>query len=87
MVCELCRLERRTHWYLHNADYVICDCASCKVPMIVPRRHESTQEEKRAMRRALSDLAEVKYGRGKWTFRAARRVLEHWHMHAVPKEE
>lgn len=37
--CDLCTLEKKTRWYYEDEYVVVCDCLSCKVPMIVLREH------------------------------------------------
>ena len=39
MACELCLLERRINVYIDNEYFIIMDCDSCHVPMIVWKDH------------------------------------------------
>lgn len=43
--CPLCNLERKTHWYRQEKDYVICGCLTCRTPMYVWRHHTFPTEE------------------------------------------
>lgn len=37
--CPLCDLEEVTKWFYQDEDFVICDCLTCKTPMVVWRCH------------------------------------------------
>jgi hypothetical protein len=39
MTCELCLLEKRTHWYYENSEFVITECDTCHIPMAVWKHH------------------------------------------------
>ncbi len=85
-MCELCNLEQRTKWYYEDDYFIVCDCSTCNVPMIVLKRHslELNQEE-------LIDLMVVISGvrivegldiklKGKLD-QNRRKVPDHWHAH------
>lgn len=38
-MCELCNLERKTKWYYEDDFIVICDCLTCRIPMVVLKKH------------------------------------------------
>lgn len=39
-MCELCNLERNSMWYYEDEDFIICNCTTCKIPMIVSKDHD-----------------------------------------------
>jgi len=84
--CPLCNLEKLTTWYEETDTYILCDCLTCNVPMVVLVRHskEPTTEERRVALNALIKLANKKYGDGQWYPRGMRQIPDHWHLHAVP---
>ncbi len=92
MTCELCNLEKKTKWYYESDYFIVCDCAFCKVPMIVSKRHtiELNQEEMIDLMWIISYVLEhmLPEGEGKIHFMLAtkldqrrRKVLDHWHVH------
>lgn len=38
-MCELCKLKRKTQWYYVNDNFIICNCKSCGIRMLVFRAH------------------------------------------------
>lgn len=88
MTCPLCALEKRTRWYYENRILVVLDCDTCKVPMVVLRRHtiEPTLGEQVAMQTALANVADEVFGPGNWITRTKQRKIKgHVHWHAVHK--
>lgn len=84
--CPLCNLSCESHWYLETDDYVVCDCITCGVPMVVAKVHGYAEDEDLVYRclRALRRVADEKYGEHKWRWREPRSIPQHWHMHAIP---
>lgn len=37
--CELCLMERKTHWFYYDAKWVICNCDHCGSPFAVYKKH------------------------------------------------
>jgi hypothetical protein len=87
--CPLCKLEKKTHWYVSTDCYVICDCDICNVPMLVWREHIATQPTGKDFEYALgvlTGIANCKFGDGKWMFDFTRRKIpDHWHCHVRAK--
>jgi hypothetical protein len=87
--CELCELARTTRWYAELDEpfrFVVIDCDSCDVPMVVLGQHRAavTDEERATMRDALTRIADAKYPQG-WTFDdRMRQIPAHYHAHARP---
>ena len=88
--CQLCGLLKRTHWYYECDDYVICDCLTCGVPMLVWREH-TMRVNYVALNEGLARLA--KYAIQKWGrsllifFRFnQRQIPDHFHVHAEKDE-
>lgn len=78
--CPLCNLERRTYWYYEDKIIVICDCETCKVPMVVLRRHTLTPT-----RKEMEHLIRVVGNEfGVYSFRTrCSTVHDHFHYHIV----
>ncbi len=43
--CPLCDLKRLTQWHYQDGEWVICDCLTCGVPMVVYRKHVPSIED------------------------------------------
>jgi len=90
--CDLCSLEHYTQWYAefyHPFSFVILDCDSCDVPMVVLREHrvEVTPEEVAYMEKALAIVADQKYAKKfpRWIFdHHMRQIPDHYHFHVRP---
>ena len=83
-MCELCNLEKKTEWYFDDDYFIICECETCHVPMIVSKRHTIDLNQ-----RELIDLI--------WIFikevgkdhkldllsldQKNRKIPDHWHIH------
>ena len=39
MKCDLCLLQRKSNVYIDNEYFIIMDCDSCLVPMVVWKEH------------------------------------------------
>ena len=88
--CELCKLEKCTHWYLATTTVTVLDCKTCHRPMVVLQRHtmEPTPIEEAKMVQALTAVADLVYGPEKWYIRKKqRKIHDHLHYHAVKIEE
>ena len=84
MSCDLCNLEQKTKWYYSDEKIIICDCTTCKIPMVVLRRHtmKITEEEIDHIRNISKGLF------GDVIFRVnQRRISDHLHWHLIRKEQ
>jgi len=86
MSCELCNLEKKTKWYYEDERFVVCDCETCKVPMIVLKRHstELNQEELIDLMWILTNAIPKYDSRGLLAVRLdqnRRKISDHWHAH------
>lgn len=83
--CELCELAKLTAWHYADDIIVICDCLSCKVPMLVFRRHgDIPLSEEHHARQKLIEL----YSRRLVKMRTqARKVKGHRHWHLLLEDE
>lgn len=83
-MCELCNLEKKTHWYFETDYFIGCDCDTCKVPMIVSKRHttELNQEELIDLMWILAKRFNVFHQVVKGELDQRRRkIYNHWHAH------
>ena len=93
MGCDLCLLKRRTNVYLENEYFIILDCKSCLVPMIVWKEHtmDVPDPDKQMMEAFLTEVANQFYeswdGKGYFIDKNQRAVLDHLHWHARLKEK
>ena len=88
-ICELCECARMTRWYAEYDQpfrFVIMDCDSCDVPMVVlgEHRREPTAAERAVMQQALPTIADTKYPKGWYFDDHMRQIPEHYHLHARP---
>jgi len=87
--CELCELAPTTARFAEHQDpfpYVILDCDSCDVPMVVFGAHTAAPEEaqRAIMQAALAQIATAKFG-ADWFFDDhMRQIPDHYHCHARP---
>jgi len=84
--CELCAMDKVTHWYEETPNYVVCICDQCELPMAVYRKHETQvpSEVEAAMLKALSKAAS-EFFEGKWYVDTKpRTIMDHAHWHARP---
>lgn len=77
-MCELCNLEKKTEWYYEDDYFIVCDCETCKVPMIVLKRHDTIlfPSEKQIFYTLVN-----KFGQGKVLDENRRKILDHFHAH------
>jgi len=85
MVCELCDLEKKTKWYYEDNEYIICDCETCKIPMIVDKKHGARFVESGTFEYGLIlGLVKGVFGGKEFQFRRRqRKILDHWHWHII----
>ena len=90
MTCELCILENKTNIYIENDDFIIMDCDSCFVPMIVWKDHIMSLPEPdiNIMETFLIECAKQFYGDTPFFIdKKQRKIHEHLHWHARKVEE
>lgn len=78
--CPLCNLEHKTHWYYETPEFVVCDCLTCSVPMVVLHEH-TMQLRPETLIDILSTLHDL-FGPA-FTLRCNQRVVSdhlHWHV-------
>jgi len=88
MECALCVLKNRTHIYEENNKFIILDCDTCLVPMVVWKEHTMTisEEDNEIIEKFLKLVANRKYGEDNYIITKDQRdVLDHIHWHARPK--
>jgi len=77
-VCELCRLKPKTTWYYEDKDWVIFDCETCGIPMIVYRHHG----ELPSVNKVWEILYEIPFPCVGLKVRTEqRKIKDHWHIH------
>ena len=91
MECDLCLLKRRTNVYIDNEYFIIMDCDSCHVPMIVWKEHtmDVPEPDEQVMEGFLIECGRQFYGYNSSFFidKNQRAVLDHIHWHARLKEK
>ena len=93
MDCDLCLLKRRTNVYIDNEYFIIMDCDSCFVPMIVWKEHtmDVPEPDEQMMKAFLIEVSNQFYeswdGKGYFIDKNQRAVLDHLHWHARLKEK
>jgi len=93
MACSLCLLERKTNVYIDNEYFIIMDCDSCHVPMIVWKEHtmDVPDPDKQIMEAFLIEVANQFYeswdGKGYFIDKKQREIFDHIHWHARLKEK
>jgi len=79
-MCDLCKLSEISSWYYQDDSWVIIECITCKMPMIVYRQHTmevSLDEVKRILIQA-----KLKFDNVKIRFNQ-RKILDHFHIHLL----
>jgi hypothetical protein len=86
--CLLCTAERVTDWHLEDEDCWVADCLVCMTPMVVWRTHGLPGAELEASLLArLGRVAAARYGAdGFYVDGDRRRIPDHWHAHARPRD-
>lgn len=91
MTCELCDLiENRniiTEKYYEDAKFMMVDCKSCGVPMLVSKNHGVDVDQTdidmayalfwRALKEKKADFSMSKW----WVDKGMRKIPGHWHVH------
>lgn len=85
MSCELCNLEEKTKWYHKDREFIICDCLTCKIPMIVYRKH--TMKLSINCLRRVTFLVRHLFGDNAVLRLKQRKVPDHWHAHILAEDE
>ena len=92
-VCDLCLLKRKTNVYIDNEYFIIMDCDSCHVPMVVWKEHtmDVPEPDEQMMKAFLIEVANQFYeswdGKGYFIDKNQRDVLDHIHWHARLEEK
>ena len=92
-VCDLCLLKRKTNVYIDNEYFIIMDCDSCHVPMVVWKEHtmDVPEPDEQMMKAFLIEVSNQFYeswdGKGYFIDKNQRAVLDHLHWHARLKEK
>ncbi len=84
-MCELCNLEKKTKWYCEDDTFVICDCESCKLPMIISKLHNTNMLIlfPKVFEAWVNGLVKGIFKK-KFHFRKEqRKVKDHWHWHII----
>lgn len=85
--CPLCRADRITHWYHEDDLCWIADCEICATPMVVWKEHGQPDGDLRErMLATLSGIGERVFAQGIWLDGEMRRIPQHFHTHARPKD-
>ena len=90
MECDLCLLKVRTNVYLENRFFIILDCKSCLVPMVVWKDHtmDLPEPDGQVMEAFLTEVANQFYGdKNYFIDKNQRDILDHIHWHARLKEK
>ena len=86
MNCELCTLERKMNIYIEDDCYIIMDCDSCFVPMMVWKDHTMSlpnPDLSVMLESQLSSCARMRWGDIPFFIdKKQRAVLDHLHWHA-----
>jgi hypothetical protein len=84
--CLLCSAERLTDWLFEDDESWAADCIVCMTPMIVWRTHGLPDDDlERELLARLEQVAGERYPDGFWIDGERRRIPDHWHAHARPK--
>lgn len=85
--CLLCSAEQVTAWHFEDDECWVADCLVCRTPMIVWRIHGLPGASMEAVLVArLEVVAGERYPEGYWIDGKRRRIPDHWHAHARPKD-
>ena len=83
-MCELCNLKKRTEWYYEDDEFIICDCETCKIPMIVSKEH--TDSVTKVTEGFIYGLVKGVFKK-KFRFRITpRKIIDHFHWHIIMEE-
>ena len=90
MECDLCLLKRKTNVYIDNEYFIIMDCDSCHVPMIVWKEHtmDVPESDEQVMEAFLTEVANRFYeGKSYFIDKNQRAILDHLHWHARSEQD
>ena len=90
MDCDLCLLKRRINVYLDNEYFIIMDCDSCHVPMVVWKEHtmDVPEPDEQMMEVFLIETANMFYeGKSYFIDKNQREIFDHLHWHARLEEK
>ena len=83
-MCELCNLKKKTKWYYEDEVYIILDCLTCKIPMVVSKSHDFKVDIETVHHAVLFGIVKGVFGGKRFTFRRTqRKVKNHFHWHIV----
>lgn len=82
-MCELCNLEEKTKWYYQDKDFIICNCKTCKIPMIVSRDHGQVGDSERNEAYFTGLVKGVFHGKDFSFRKEQRKIKDHWHWHII----
>lgn len=84
-ICPLCRLwkdrEIKTHVWYEDDKYIVVDCETCKIPMIVLKDH--IENIPTYWHAEVERIMQCLFGAGE--FRYPQKILMHWHRHWICK--
>ena len=90
MGCDLCLLKRKINVYIDNEYFIIMDCDSCHVPMVVWKEHtmDVPEPDEQVMEAFLTEVANQFYeGKSYFIDKNQRDVLDHIHWHARSEQD
>ena len=79
MNCELCNMAQKTHWHHEDENWIIADCITCNIPMLVYKDH--------SMKIPVDHLADALqickhlFGSNISLRTNQRKIYDHWHVH------
>ena len=79
MTCDLCTLEKRTKWYYDDDEFVIIDCKTCNIPMMVTKQH--IMEPSPILLESMIKTAKNLFGEDITFRKKQRKIKSHWHWH------
>lgn len=77
--CPLCKLEKKTKWFYEDKDFVILECMTCRVPMVVTKKH--TMKPSNKLVNKMVAKAKELFGENIGVRKTQRSVKDHWHWH------
>lgn len=81
--CMLCRMPKKTHWYIETPDFVIAEKLGGG-PFIVAKHHTKELDELDAEK--AQRLVELLFGEEAETRVLMNLVKDHWHAHIITDE-
>lgn len=75
--CRLCEPKKLTIWHYSSREFIVMDCAKCRIPMWVQRKHGRVLSKvKRRARRWCTEH----FG-GNVNFTGPKTIRNHYHEH------